>query len=235
MFNSQTQFSQKRYLIGSVLSPAVQLWLRSQTEQVERLDVNIAGRNREILNGYIPSITITADQVVYRGLYLSQLYIKGENIRINLPQILKGKPLRLLEPVSVKAQLRLNEPDFNACLGSKLLADAVCEFFQPRLPYPLHLSTSRIKLDTDRIILTVTEPQPMVLNMGIQLARHDKLALVAPQLQTTTIPPVSTPLEDIELDLGSDVFIEELTLGNHELFCRGSILVQTNEELLDNS
>jgi LmeA-like phospholipid-binding len=235
MSDSQAQLSQKRYLIGSVLSPAVQLWLRSQAERVDRLEVHIAGRNREILNGYIPSIAISANRVVYRGLHLSQLDIKGENIRINLHQVLKGKPLRLLEPVSVKAQLHLNEPDFNACLGSQLLEDAVREFFQPLLPYPIRLSTSRLELDTDRLILTVTEPQTMILKMGVKLSRHDKIELVSPQLQTTTIPPVSMPLEDIEFNLGSDVFIEELILRDRQLYCRGSIVVQTNEDLMDDS
>lgn len=233
MSDSQAQPSQKRYLIGSVLSPAVQLWLRSQTEQVQKLTVNIAGRNREIINGYIPSIAIVAEQVVYRGLHLSQLYIKGENIRINLPQVLKGKPLRLLEPISVNAKLHLNQSDFNACLGSALLEDAVGEFLQPLLPYPIRLSTSQIEIDTDRLSLTIVEPYPMILKMGVQLARHDKIELVNPQLQTTTIPAVSTPLKNIEFDLGSDVFIEELTLRDRQLCCRGSIVVQTGEDLMD--
>lgn len=235
MSDSQAQLSQKRYLIGSVLSPAVQLWLRSQTEQVDRLEVNIAGRNGEILNGYIPSISIGAGGVVYRGLHLSQLDIAGENIRINFPQILKGKPHRLLEPISVKARLQLNELDFNASLGSQLLEDAVREFFEPLLPYPIHLSSSRLELETDHLILTVTEPQTMILKMGVKLTRHDKIVLVHPQLQTTTIPPVSMPLDDIEFDLGSDIFIEELTLSDRQLSCRGSIVVQTNEDVIDNS
>lgn len=235
MSDSQSQLSQKRYLIGSVLSPAVQLWLRSQAERVDRLEVNIAGRNREILNGYIPRITIYADRVVYQGLHLSQINIEGEHIRINLPQILKGKPLRLLEPVSVKARLQLNESDFNACLGSPLLEDAVREFLEPFLPYPIHLSTSRLELETDRLILTITEPQTMILKMGVKLARHDKILLVRPELQTTTIPPVSMPLDDIEFALGSDVFIEELTLDDRQLCCRGLIVVQTNEDIIDNT
>jgi LmeA-like phospholipid-binding len=235
MSDFQAQLSQKRYLIGSVLSPAVQLWLRSQAERVDRLDVHIAGRNREILNGYIPKIAISADRVVYRGLHLSQIALEGENIQVNLPQILKGKPLRLLEPISVKAQLHLSESDFNACLGSQLLEDAVREFFQPLLPYPIGLSSSRLELDTDRLILTVTEPQTMILKMGVKLSRHDKIELVNPQLQTTTIPPVSMPLDDIEFELGSDVFIEELTLHDRQLYCRGSIVVQTNEDVMDDS
>lgn len=233
MSDFQAQRSQKRYLIGSVLSPAVQLWLRSQTEQVQKLTVHIAGRNREILNGYIPSITIVAEQAIYRGLHLSQLSIHGENIRINLPQVLKGKPLRLLEPISVNAKLHLNEEDFNASLGSALLEDAVGEFLQPLLPYPIRLSTSRIAIETDRLRLTIAEPYPMILKMGVHLARHDKIELVNPVLQTTTIPAVSTPLGTIEFNLGSDVLIEELTVGDRQLFCRGSIVVQTGDDSID--
>lgn len=228
MSDSQAQLSQQRYLIGSVLSPAVQLWLRSQAERVERLEVKIAGRNREILNGYIPSIAIVAEGVVYRGLHLSKLYIKGENIRINLDRILKGSPLQLLEPASVNAKLHVSESDLNACLGSAWLASAVGEVVQ-QLPYSICLATSRLELETDRLILRVSEPYPAILNMGVKLTRHDKIELLDPILQTTTIPAISTPLETLELDLGSDVLIEELILDDRELFCRGSIVVPTDE------
>lgn len=229
MSDSQAQLSQQRYLIGSVLSPAVQLWLRSQAERVERLEVKIAGRNREILNGYIPSIAIVAEGVVYRGLHLSKLYIKGENIRINLDRILKGSPLQLIEPVSVNAKLHVSESDLNACLSSPWLEEVIGEFVQPKLPYSICLSTSRLELEIDRLILRVSEPYPAILNMGVRLERHDQIELLDPIMKTTTIPAISTPLETIELDLGSDVFIEELTLDDRELFCRGSIVVQTDE------
>lgn len=229
MSDSQAQLFQQRYLIGSVLSPAVQLWLRSQAERVERLEVKIAGRNREILNGYIPSLAIMAEGVVYRGLHFTQLHIKGENIRINLDRILKGSPLQLLEPTSVNVRLHVSESDFNACLGSALLEDFVRDFVHPKLPYSICLSTSRLELKTDRLVLRVSEPYPAILNMGVKLARHDRIELLDPILQTTTIPPISTSLATIDFELGSDVLIEELTLDDREIFCRGSIVVSTDE------
>ncbi len=228
MSDSQDNISGKRYLISSVLSPAVQLWLRSQAERVDRLDVKIKGRNLEILNGSIPSIAIAADRVVYQGLHLTHLYIKGENIRVNFKQILKGQPLRLLDPVSVNVTMRLEETDLNASLASPLLHDAIHQFFEPILPHPIHLPTSKITLDNDLLVLTAIRPEALTLRVGLELIDLNRLQLVRPQIRTVSVPRLVS-LENMTMDLGSDVKIEEVSLSSKQLFCRGSILVRSDE------
>lgn len=112
-------------LIRSVLAPALRLWLRSQVESVEHLAVGIDGGDRQIVSGKIPALTVAASRAVYRGLHLSEISLVGRNIRMNLGQAVRGKPLRLMEPIKVTADLVLQPQDLNLSLGSAILAPAL--------------------------------------------------------------------------------------------------------------
>ncbi|MBE9039988.1 DUF2993 domain-containing protein [Oscillatoriales cyanobacterium LEGE 11467] len=232
---SHANISQKRYLIASVLSPAVKFWLRSQVERVERLDVAISGRNQQILKGYIPSISIAAENAVYRGLHLSQIFLKGENIRINLAQVLKGKPLRLLEPIEVNAELELNEADFNASLKANLLQDAIASFFQSRLPQPIDWQTTQVTLDRDRLTFTTTtraasgtqKSQPVKIQMDLQRMGEGTLQLTNLQMHAPSISKTVSTLESVTWELGSDVRLQELSLHPQKLLCRGCLVVRS--------
>ena len=114
--------SQGSRIASAVLSPAVQLWLRSQVQQVDELKVKIEGSDRQIFSGAIPKVTAAARGAVYKGLHLTEVAIEGCGIRINLSQALKGKPLRLLESVPVAGVLRLSQADLNASLKAPLLS-----------------------------------------------------------------------------------------------------------------
>jgi LmeA-like phospholipid-binding len=105
-------------LIGRVLAPAIQLWLKSQVEQVEHLEVGIQAGNRQILSGTIPQITLLAQKVIYQGLHLSDVNLTGQHIRVNLGQVLQGKALQLLEPIAVNGKVILLEADLNASLAA---------------------------------------------------------------------------------------------------------------------
>ena len=142
--------SSKQRIISKILSPAVWLWLRSQVEQVSNLEVKISGSDRQILTGYIPRVFMCARHVVYQGLHLSQVQLVGENILTNLGQVLRGKPLQLLEPVPVSGELLLKESDLNASLQSPLLANALNDllkhYSQPTCQETGNLAATRLLL-----------------------------------------------------------------------------------------
>lgn len=117
-----------RRLVSRILSPALQFWLRSQVEQVEALQAQIQGSDRQILRGQIPQVSVVAQRVIYQGLHLSQIELRGDKIRFNLGQVLKGQPLRLLEPIPVQGALLLRETDVNASLHTPLLRKAIQDF-----------------------------------------------------------------------------------------------------------
>lgn len=221
-------------IISKVLSPAVRLWLRSQVEQVSNLEVKISGSDRSLLAGQIERISISATRAVYQGLHLSQLTLVGHNIWINLAQVLRGKPLRLLEPVSVSGELLLQESDLNISLRSPLLADALTELITTLLPTTYtkdrQLSCHKIAINNDQLIINVTlaadtiNPKTVVLSTGLQLASSHELQLVQPQIETQ-VGFCSLNLDNFKFDLGNEVDIQELTLVSGQLICRGRINV----------
>ena len=163
---SQEPLKQSR-IISKVLTPALRLWLRSQVEQVEDLQINIQAGDRLLLTGHIPKVSLSARRAVYQGLYVRQIQLVAETIRINLGQVLKGKPLRLLEPVPVTGELLVEEVDLNASLQGTLLPNALTEFLMTLLkvggfenPAELlqnrHITWENIAIDSGKIKLTGT-------------------------------------------------------------------------------
>ena len=220
---SQTKTSR---IISTVLSPAIRLWLRSQVERVEALEFKITGGDRQILTGNIPNISVSASQAVYQGLHLSQIQLQATQIRVNLGQVIKGKSLRLLEPVPVTGQLTLSETDLQASLKSQLLSTALSEFLGTFLTSPnLDLNWQKITIDTGLLTLSGTlQAMPITIIAGLQLASPHELLLDPFQIQMP--PPFeSQNLDGFQVDLGSEVDLQEITLTSALLLCRGCLKV----------
>jgi hypothetical protein len=110
-------------IIRSVLAPILKLWLRSQVQAAQTIELKIGGADGEILKGQITQAQVSGRGIVYEGLHLSQLSLKAEDIFLNIPQILKGQSLKLLEPLAVQMDLTLTAEDFQLCLKSSVLQD----------------------------------------------------------------------------------------------------------------
>ena len=212
----------------------MRLWLRSQVQQVSDLEVKISGSDRQLLHGTIPRVSISAHHAVYQGLHLTQIQLVGEGIRINLGQVLRGQPLRLLESVPVSAKLLLQESDLNASLQSPLLANDLTELLGMLLPSSYLIDGQavchKIGIDNGQLIVSVTladrtsHPTPVVIRTGLQLVSCHELQLEQPQLQTQAGLSLVN-LDSLKLDLGSEVSITELTLTSGQLVCCGRINV----------
>lgn len=233
-------------IISRVLSPSVRLWLRTQVSHVEDLQVDIEGGDRQILNGYIPRVSLKAQYAVYQGLHLSQIHLVGENMRINLGQVLKGKPLHLLEPVPVNGIVVLKEEQLQASLQSPLLSNALTELLELLLNRSKaqvafaavneetlgnqQISWDKAVIDKDTVTLggTYTDAagntQPVVIRTSPRLVSSRELRLAPLQIQLS--PHLSaSDLDDLHVDLGSEVAIEELTLTPGQIVCCGGITV----------
>jgi LmeA-like phospholipid-binding len=227
--------SQGSRIASSVLSPAVQLLLRSQVQQVDELNVKIEGSDRQIFSGAIPKVTAAARGAVYKGLHLTEVALEGCGIRINLGQALKGKPLRLLESVPVTGVLRLSQADLNASLKAPLLADALSEFLLPMLPLTdseksLKLQDSQIKIEAGKLTLVATILRaggteiPVVLRTGLRIASGRELMFESPEIEVEG-ELKSSDFNDFKIDFGQEVAIDELILSLGEIVCRGGIRV----------
>lgn len=227
--------SQTKGIISSVLSPACGAWLRSQVSQVVELQVNIAGGNLQILGGTIPQITVTAVGAVYQGLVLGSIDLSAENIRINLPQVIKGKPLCLLAPIPVLAEARFTEADLQASLASTILSQAIDDLFAQILAtdapltqswtidwQKLHITDHTLTLQGN--LTSADRVAPIELRMGLAIADGHILHL-DPLIISCDIDLPSSDIDSYKIDLGSDVNITELQLTPGLLTCRGQIQV----------
>jgi hypothetical protein len=231
--NSQTTNANKIRIITQVLTKALKLWLRAQVSQISELEVEIKASDRQLISGRIPLVSIFATHAVYQGLLITQIQLTAENIQINIGSVLKGKPLRLLETVSVVGDLIVDEKDLNASLSSDLLSTALSDLLVKVLP--THFPNSQpinwqeIILDNNQIILrglrvTNTETTPLEICLGLQLLSGHELRVAQIKIK----PNQGNILDDnheYNLDLGSDVDIQELTLIPGKLVCRGQINV----------
>lgn len=219
-------------LISKVLSPALGLLLRSQVQQVSDLVVKISGSDRQILSGYIPHVTISAQHTVYQGLHLTQIHLVGETIRVNLAAVLRGQPLRLLEPVPITTELVLQESDLTASLDSPLLANALTDLLPTLLPtdYSVDspISWHKVTIERNQLILHATlttatdRPKPVILSTNLQLASSHELQLEHLEVQ---IGEDCQYLESFKLDLGPEVDFQKLTLSQGQIVFHGRLKV----------
>lgn len=232
-------------LIGKILAPALRLWLRSQVEAVETLDIAIDGKDRQILRGYVPRVQLTSEQAIYQGLQLGRVLLKGENIRINIGQVIKGKPLQLLEPIRVSGEVQISETHLQASLASDLLGNAFTELLVALLdqqgvadpagllaPYRFHWQAIALTQQAFQLKGQVTDADDhttdLLLQARLQLTDPKTLHLediVLTGLEgVTAIAPQA--LERLIVDLGDDVDIEALHLSDGELSCLGRLLIR---------
>ncbi|MBI4780912.1 MAG: DUF2993 domain-containing protein [Oscillatoriophycideae cyanobacterium NC_groundwater_1537_Pr4_S-0.65um_50_18] len=233
-------------LISKVLSPAIWLWLRSQVESIAHLAFQIAGSDRQILTGCIPGVEVTAQQAVYRGIHIAQVALTAGEIRINLSQVLQGKPLRLLAAIPIEAEVQLSQADLNASLKSSLLGQALQETLLPLLRSSLldphtelwgdrltDFHSPELVLQGDRLIVTLQlmvadQSIPFTLRTGLVAIEGSRLRFDRPEWLPSPNAEQGTPLEafeQYEADLGTEVNLRQLRVENGHLFCQGRLNV----------
>ncbi|HIK43835.1 MAG TPA: DUF2993 domain-containing protein [Leptolyngbyaceae cyanobacterium M65_K2018_010] len=235
-------------LISRLLPPAIRLWLHTQLDHLEGLDFAIQGRDRQILSGFVPEVSLSAHKAVYRGLQVSQVGVTAAAIRVNLGQVLRGKPLRLLQPFPVRGQVSLNVEDVRASLQAPLLAQGLADLFerllqaQPdpalgesrlpalaALPHPTHLTA--IDLGQGQLHLTwrLSEQGDERLRLHTHLAmregrwlclRHTTISLYR---QAAWSAPVA--LAEVVMDLGPETQIERLEVTTRSIELAGVVRV----------
>lgn len=227
-------------LISSILSPAVRLFLRSLLKKVEELQVKIDGGARQILRGTIPRVSLLARGAVYRDLHLTQVEIVATDIQVNIGEIVRGKPLRLLHPFPITGELLLQQADFNASITSPLLNNALVEFLLPFFSSvsiagslasaAARLYPTQIVFEENSLTLMATWEEnadkqiPVLIRAGLQIFDGRELHFVNPELQVDQGRIISN-LHNFKLDLGPEVDLQELKLSSGQLLCRGKVIV----------
>ncbi|MBD2302410.1 DUF2993 domain-containing protein [Nostoc sp. FACHB-190] len=231
--NSQAKGANKIRIITNVLTTAIKLWLRSQVSHVSQLEVDIQASDRQLLSGRIPWVSIAASDAVYQGLHITRIQLVAENIQINIGAVLKGQPLRLLATVPVVGELIVDEKDLNSSVSSELLSTALNEVLVQLVPEHClkskQMAWEKIILENHRIILgaILTRPSdniPLEISLNLDLFGDQELRLSQIKVIENG-SPLTLSNENYNLDLGSDVEIQELKLIPGQLVCRGKISV----------
>ncbi len=242
-------------LISRLLPPAIRLWLHTQFDHIEGLEFAIDGKDRQILGGYLPGVNLAAHQVVYRGLHVSQAQVSAADIRVNLPQVLRGKPLRLLQPFPVEGRVTVLADDLRASLRSPLLGQGLRDVLTQLLAsaeevIPLDQwigdgeahTTADIELDADRLTLRwpgispspeapepeAPEPESLELTTGLAIKEGRWLCLCQPvirRLPATGEPPPPMALAETAFDLGPEVDIRQLSVTSQGIDLEGMVRV----------
>lgn len=223
-------------LITTLLKPALQLWLRSQVSAVASLTIDLVARDRQLLKGCLPQVAIAAQGAVYQGLHLSEIALLANNIQVNLGQVLRGQPFRLLATVRSQARLVLTAADLAQSLSAPLLAEAIADILRPLQQAASNAlpgdSNHQGKLDQAQVSLRsggleisgFLAGQPVCLQTGLVLASPHELCLQQPtwldaQGQAEQVLP------DRLIDLGPETIISELLITPDRLVCQGSIAI----------
>jgi hypothetical protein len=238
----------KRGLIHRVLEPAIQFWLRSQVESVSSLGVHLEGGDRQILSGHLPLVQLNAQKVVYRGLHLSQIELSGHNFRINIGQILKGKPLHLLEPISIDLNVLLQAEDAQASLHSALFQGAIIDALQLLVgeqisdalgqevsPEALTLHNPNLLLSDNRLRFSAElrtregdKSVPVALQTSLAISSPHSLTLEHPEWLPTAHSKRGLPLHDLDghtFDLGPQTQIQSLLITTEGLSIQGQMTI----------
>ena len=226
-------------MIAKLLSGAVKLYLRSQVKAVEALQVKILGTSKQILQGYIPQVLLSCDRAVYQGLHLSQVQLNGRDIAVNLPEVIKRQPLKLLEAVFVEIQLRLGAADLQASLDSALLQSGLSDLWQMILTDQNNDDSqelTKLKVEWQTIAIgdrqlnftgiyqdASGETRTIALSTGVDLANVHTLCL-SPLNITSNLSSDSLKRQ-LEIDLGKDIALQELTIESEQILCRGKIRI----------
>lgn len=221
-------------MITKLLSTAVRLYLRSQVRQVRDLQVKISGRNRQILQGYIPEVFLGGQSVVYQGLHFSQAEVYGSEIAFNLAEVIQKKPLRLLEPTIVEVSLSLTQQDLQVSLDAALLQSGLQDLWQTIITNKLDITEvvwQNLAIARQRLRLlgkyqdASAQDHEINLEMDISLTNSHSLCLSKIKI----LNPETTGeqvLEPVEINLGTDVAITKLAIASEIIICQGTITIR---------
>ncbi|MFT0796341.1 DUF2993 domain-containing protein [Synechococcus sp. H70.1] len=223
-------------IAGSLLNPLVAAWIRSEVQQVENLQVQIAGSDAQILNGQIPQAQVSGDNLIYQGFQISHLRLRGQDIRLNVGEAIQGRsPLRLLAPVPVQVSLRLTEADLNRTLQAPLIQSQLAQA-QVQLPFgkqtvPFFIRQPQVALEPGRLRIQaqLMTPEgaavPVTVLTGLQAQGPNQLRLVNPvwvsEGQEIPIPG----LADFPIQLDPAVRIDRLELQSGQILYEGMLVI----------
>lgn len=197
------------------------------------LQVEIVAGDRQMLAGVVPSVAVAAQKIVYRGIAVHQVELLAKQITINLKQVVRGKPLQLLQPVMININARMTSTDLDSSLTAPFFNKAITDLVKQILASAdqnWSIQWQSAAIQAHQVVLqgqvqkSPNQPVPISIQTGIELVTGRALRLT-PLLINCELDLPGSDLRSYEIDLGDQVNLQELTLQADELLCNGEIQV----------
>jgi LmeA-like phospholipid-binding len=224
--------SKTRGIISAVLSSACAAWLRTLVSEVSELRVEIIAGDRQMLAGTIPAVAVIAQRAVYRGVAVQDIDLLAEEIAINLNQVVRGKPLRLLQPITVAATVLMTSEDLHKSLTAPFLSKALTDLVKQILAstdQAWSIEWQSAAIQASQVLLQGQVQQsnhqsPITIQTGIEVV-NGRMLRFFPLTVSCALDLPGSELSAYEIDLGSHVNLQELALAEGKLRCKGEIQV----------
>jgi hypothetical protein len=110
--------SDKTNLAKNALNKAAEIYVSSQIDSVEDLEVDIDSQPEQLLQGKVDSISLKGREITWHELKLEQLDLNLDNLEIELLPTIVGQ-VKLKKPGNIQAKIIVSETDCDRLLNSE--------------------------------------------------------------------------------------------------------------------
>ncbi|QPN58049.1 DUF2993 domain-containing protein [Synechococcus sp. CBW1107] len=100
-----------------LLASGLQLWIRSQCEAVENLEIQLHGSALNLLRGRLDGVSLLARRVVYQGLEIERVQLRSDPLRIQVGGVLRGQPVLLEHAFLIRGSVAFTADGLSSSLN----------------------------------------------------------------------------------------------------------------------
>ena len=100
-----------------LLASGLQLWVRQQCDAIESLEIQLEGSALGLLRGKLAGVSLMARRVSYQQLELELVQLTSSPIEVNIGKLLKGQPLQLQHPFTIRGQVGFTAEGLNQSIS----------------------------------------------------------------------------------------------------------------------
>ena len=154
-----------------LLSNGLQIWIRSQCDEVGELQLNLQGSALQLLRGKLEGVSLTARKVSFQKLPLLRAELKTSALRAHINPSQPGQPIQLSHPFHIDGEVVLNGSDLNRALATdrwRWLGDLLSEQLMGLTPLQsLSINDDRLELQA----AVIATQDPVCAQFGVQAAK----------------------------------------------------------------
>ncbi|WP_259734812.1 DUF2993 domain-containing protein [Synechococcus sp. CS-602] len=91
--------------ILQLIAAGLQVWIGSQCEAVQNLELQLHGTALQLLRGQLQGVSLSGQRVVYRGVAIESVHLRSEAIQVKVAALIRSKAVELDHPFIVRGQV----------------------------------------------------------------------------------------------------------------------------------